>query len=93
MKPPPHILIIAGPNGAGKTTFAREFLPLEAQCPVFINADLIAAGLSPFAPEVAAEEARRTHTLMVIAENDQLLHISSQDYLEKTNSDPSKLAQ
>ena len=32
MKPPPHILIIAGPNGAGKTTFAREFLPLEAQC-------------------------------------------------------------
>lgn len=43
MKPPPRILIIAGPNGAGKTTFAREFLPLEAQCPVFINADLIAA--------------------------------------------------
>jgi len=45
----------------------------------------------------AAEEARRTHTLMVIAENDQLLHISPQDYLgtqsEKTNSDPSKLAQ
>lgn len=47
-------IIIAGPNGAGKTTFAREFLPVEAQCPVFVNADLIAAGLSPFAPEVAA---------------------------------------
>lgn len=40
------IIIIAGPNGAGKTTFAREFLPNEAGCPVFINADLIAAGLS-----------------------------------------------
>lgn len=34
------ILIIAGPNGAGKTTFAREFLPNEAACLQFINADL-----------------------------------------------------
>jgi len=38
-----RILIIAGPNGAGKTTFATEFLPREAECPNFINADLIAA--------------------------------------------------
>lgn len=53
------ILIIAGPNGVGKTTFARSFLPEEAQCPRFINADLIAAGLSPFAPEVAAVKAGR----------------------------------
>jgi predicted ABC-type ATPase len=53
------ILIIAGPNGAGKTTFARSFLPEEAQCPRFINADLIAAGLSPFAPETAAIKAGR----------------------------------
>ena len=53
------IIIIAGPNGAGKTTFARSFLPEEAQCPRFINADLIAAGLSPFAPEVAALKAGR----------------------------------
>lgn len=53
------IIIIAGPNGAGKTTFARSFLPGEAQCPRFINADLIAAGLSPFAPEVAAFKAGR----------------------------------
>lgn len=56
---PPKILIIAGPNGAGKTTFARSFLPEEAQCPRFINADLIAAGLSPFAPEAAAMRAGR----------------------------------
>ena len=53
------ILIIAGPNGAGKTTFARSFLPREAQCSRFINADLIAAGLSPFAPEAAALKAGR----------------------------------
>ena len=53
------ILIIAGPNGAGKTTFAREYLPQEAACPDFINADLIAAGLSPFQPEAAAVRAGR----------------------------------
>lgn len=53
------IVIIAGPNGAGKTTFAREFLPHEANCPVFVNADLIAAGLSPFLPEAAAVKAGR----------------------------------
>ncbi|HEU0219994.1 MAG TPA: zeta toxin family protein [Gallionella sp.] len=54
-----RIVIIAGPNGAGKTTFAREFLPNEAHCPNFVNADLIAAGLSPFAPELAAFKAGR----------------------------------
>jgi predicted ABC-type ATPase len=37
------IIIIAGLNCADKTTFAREFLPNEANCPIFINADLIAA--------------------------------------------------
>ncbi|MEO6624958.1 MAG: zeta toxin family protein [Burkholderiaceae bacterium] len=55
----PKIIIIAGPNGAGKTTFAREFLPLEADCPIFVNADLIASGLSPFAPESVAIQAGR----------------------------------
>ena len=53
------IIIIAGPNGAGKTTFARSFLPTEARCRIFINADLIAAGLAPFAPETAAIKAGR----------------------------------
>lgn len=53
------VVIIAGPNGAGKTTFAKEFLPNEAECPVFINADLIASGLSPFNPEIAAIKAGR----------------------------------
>lgn len=58
-EPAPRVLIIAGPNGAGKTTFAREFLPREADCPVFVNADLIAAGVSPFAPENEALHAGR----------------------------------
>ena len=46
----PTCWIIAGPNGAGKTTFALDYLP-KAGCTHFINADLIAAGLSPLAPE------------------------------------------
>jgi predicted ABC-type ATPase len=54
-----RIVIIAGPNGAGKTTFAREFLPNEEACLNFVNADLIAAGLSPFAPELVAFKAGR----------------------------------
>ena len=55
----PSVYIIAGPNGAGKTTFARKFLPRYAECKNFINADLIAQGLSPFAPDAAAFPAGR----------------------------------
>ncbi len=47
----PTCWIIAGPNGAGKTTFAMEYLPRVAGCTNFVNADLIASGLSPLAPE------------------------------------------
>ncbi|MDL2313676.1 zeta toxin family protein [Desulfovibrio sp. OttesenSCG-928-C14] len=52
-----HIYIIAGPNGAGKTTFARCFIPASANITQFVNADLIAFGLSPFAPEREAVQA------------------------------------
>jgi len=64
------ILIVAGPNGAGKTTFAREFLPQEAGCPAFVNADLIAEGLSPFDPTRAALRAGRL-MLQLMAEHIQ----------------------
>ncbi len=47
----PVCTIIAGPNGAGKTTFALRYLPQLTQCRNFVNADLIAAGLSPLSPE------------------------------------------
>lgn len=55
----PNLFIVAGPNGAGKTTYVRRFLPQEMRCREFVNADLIAAGLSPFAPDKAAFEAGR----------------------------------
>jgi predicted ABC-type ATPase len=54
-----HAYIIAGPNGAGKTTFAKDFLPKHADCREFLNADLVAAGISPFDPGSAAISAGR----------------------------------
>jgi predicted ABC-type ATPase len=56
---PPTCWIIAGPNGAGKTTFALSYLPTAANCRNFVNADLIAAGLSPLAPETELLAASR----------------------------------
>ena len=55
----PIAYIIAGPNGAGKTTFAMEFLPKIAGCRNFVNADLIARGLSPLNVDAAAMDAGR----------------------------------
>jgi predicted ABC-type ATPase len=55
----PRCFIIAGPNGAGKTTFARRYVPGLGGSVHFINADLIAAGLSPFEPQLAAVAAGR----------------------------------
>ena len=74
MKASKKILIIAGPNGAGKTSFATEFLPNEANCPNFINADLIVAGLNPFRSE---EVAIRSGRLML-----EMIH----DYVRKGQS-------
>ena len=56
---PQTITALVGPNGAGKTTFAREYLPHVARVMQFINADLIAGGLSPLKPELAAIAAAR----------------------------------
>jgi predicted ABC-type ATPase len=65
---PPRCIIIAGPNGAGKTTFAREYLPTGVGVINFVNADLLAAGLSPLRPELAALDAGR----LFLAELDRL---------------------
>ena len=63
--PMPKLYIVAGPNGSGKTTFAREFLPYYARCSNFINADLIARGLSPFLPSVMGIKAGKLLLLQV----------------------------
>ena len=68
MPTPPRCIVIAGPNGAGKTTFAREFLPGDARIIHFVNADLIAGGISPFEPQLAALAAGR----FFLAELDRL---------------------
>ena len=55
----PNLYIIAGPNGAGKTTASFNLLPNVLHCPNFVNADEIARGLSPFAPETVSLQAGR----------------------------------
>lgn len=56
---PPQLFVLAGPNGAGKSTTARTLLPGTLGVDQFVNADNIAAGLSPFAPGSAAIDAGR----------------------------------
>ncbi len=76
----PNVYIIAGPNGAGKTTFANQFLPRSVAGRQFINADLIAKGISPFAPDSVALEAGR-----VMLERIEQLHRQRVDFaLEST---------
>lgn len=78
----PRCIIIAGPNGSGKTTFAREFLPKDAQVIHFVNADLIASGLSPLKPELAALAGGR----LFLAELDRLARARADFAFESTLS-------
>ena len=78
----PRCIVIAGPNGAGKTTFAREFLLREASVIHFVNADLIAGGLSPLRPDLAARRAGR----MVLAELNRLVKARQDFAFESTLS-------
>lgn len=55
----PHVVVLAGPNGAGKSTVAPKLLPHLLGIGEFVNADVIAQGLSAFAPERMAVEAGR----------------------------------
>jgi predicted ABC-type ATPase len=61
----PNLYIIAGCNGAGKTTASFTILPEMLNCKEFVNADSIAAGLSPFNPESVAIEAGRLMVLRI----------------------------
>jgi predicted ABC-type ATPase len=78
----PRCIIIAGPNGAGKTTFAREFLPKDAGVIHFVNADLLAAGLSPLKPDLAALAAGR----LLLGELDRLAKARQDFAFESTLS-------
>src|SRR5437762_7792096 len=78
----PRCIIIAGPNGAGKTTFAQEFLPKYAKVVHFVNADLIAGGLSPLSPESAAIAAGR----LFLKELDRLTSLGTDFAFESTLS-------
>jgi predicted ABC-type ATPase len=78
----PRCIVIAGPNGAGKTTFARRYLPSNARIIHFVNADLIAAGLSPLKPELASIAAART----VLTEIDRLARARADFAFESTLS-------
>jgi len=55
----PVFVLLGGPNGAGKTTGALSILPQELRIAHFVNADLIARGLSPFDPTLADFDAGR----------------------------------
>ena len=57
--PAPSIIVIAGPNGAGKSTVAPALLRDTLLVNEYVNADVIAQGLSAFAPESAALRAGR----------------------------------
>lgn len=76
----PTCWIIAGPNGAGKTTFALEYLPQVAQCSRFVNADMIAAGLSPLAPERELLAASR----LFLREVERCIHLREDFAFETT---------
>ncbi len=55
----PDLVVIAGPNGAGKSTAAPLLVGERLGIKEFVNADVIAAGLSAFASERVAVEAGR----------------------------------
>lgn len=57
--PQPRVVVLAGPNGAGKTTAAEFILHDALAVEEFVNADLIAKGLSVFDPEAAGIAAGR----------------------------------
>jgi len=55
----PSIVVVSGPNGAGKSTTAEALLKGTLAVEEFVNADVIARGLSGFAPEGSAVRAGR----------------------------------
>ena len=76
----PNLYIIAGCNGAGKTTASFTILPEILNCKEFVNADNIAAGLSPFNSESVALEAGK----LMLQRIDQLIQEQADFAFETT---------
>ena len=55
----PNVVVIAGPNGSGKSTAAPALLRDHLRIAEFVNADVIAQGLSGFGSEQGALQAGR----------------------------------
>lgn len=72
----PNLYIIAGPNGAGKTSVAKTLLPQNLGIIEFVNADNIAAGLSPFSPESVAGDAGRLMLKRINELRDKQVHFA-----------------
>jgi len=70
----PRVIIVSGPNGSGKSTVAPRVLHGGLHVNEFVNADVIARGLSAFEPERVALAAgkimlARLHELADAREN------------------------
>jgi len=81
-KPNKNVYIICGPNGSGKTTVAKKLLPNFLDVFEYVNADEIAAGLSPFNPESVAIQAGR----LMLERLDTLTNLGSDFAFETTLS-------
>jgi len=79
-KPMPNLYIIAGCNGAGKTTASLTILPEILDCREFVNADLIAYGLSPLNVKSVAFQAGR----MMLQRIDELMEAGKDFAFETT---------
>lgn len=79
-EPRPSVVILAGPNGAGKSTAAPELLQGELAVNEFVNADVIARGLSAFDPDRAAIAAGR----VMLGRLDELAHLRETFAFETT---------
>lgn len=85
MKPKKQLWLLAGGNGAGKSTFYRT--QLAARGIPFVNADILAKELYPYAPELHSYDAAILATQMRL----QLLREERSFCFETVFSHPSKI--
>lgn len=76
----PVVLLVGGPNGAGKTTISRSLIAETVGIVEFVNADVIAMGLSGFDPDRAAFQAGR----IMLARLRELAHSRASFAFEST---------